>query len=252
MISTIISVDGNIGSGKSTLVSILKCHYKCDVVVLTEPVDSWNEIKENETDENIISKFYKDKHRYSFSFQILALITRISEIRKVIKTNPNAVIITERSIDTDRNVFCKMLYDEGYINEIEYKIYMKCYNEFEDEFPIAGTIYLYTSPCICYRRILMRDRKGENIDIDYLEKCSEYHDNWLKTSQNLFIKLDGNIDIYKSPNLIRGWIKEISGFLETFAQSPNQKRIFTFYNNYPYETYIKEIQQEIEEEQIEY
>ena len=140
MVSTIISVDGNIGSGKSTLVSILKCHYKCDVVVLTEPVDSWNDIKEDETDENIISKFYKDKDRYSFSFQMLALITRISEIRKVIKTNPKAVIITERSIDTDRNVFCKMLYDEGYINEIEYKIYMKCYNEFIDEFPVLLTL----------------------------------------------------------------------------------------------------------------
>ena len=247
MVSTIISVDGNIGSGKSTLVSILKCHYKCDVVVLTEPVDSWNDIKEDETDENIISKFYKDKDRYSFSFQMLALITRISEIRKVIKTNPKAVIITERSIDTDRNVFCKMLYDEGY------KIYMKCYNEFIDEFPTAGTIYLYTSPSVCHKRILLRNRKGENIDINYLEKCSEYHDNWLKTSHNLFIKLDGNIDIYKSPILIRGWIKQISGFLETFAQSQNQKKIFTYYHNYPYETYIKHIQEEIEEEQdIEY
>ena len=252
MTPTIVSVDGNIGSGKSTLVSILKCHYKCDVVVLPEPVDSWNEIKEEKTDENIIAKFYKDKHKYSFSFQMLALISRISELRKVIKENPNAVIITERSIETDKNVFCKMLYDEGCINEIEYKIYMKCYNEFMDEFPIAGTIYLYTSPSICYRRILMRDRKGETIDIEYLENCSEYHDKWLKSSQNLFIKLDGNIDIYKSPNLVRGWIKQISEFLETFAQSTHQKRIFTFYYNYPYESYIKEIQEEAEAGELEY
>ena len=55
----------------------------------------------------------------------------------------------------------------------------------------------------------------------------------------------------KSPVLIRGWIKEISEFLETFSQSMHQKRIITYYHNYPNETYIKEIK-ENQNEEIEY
>ena len=35
------------------------------------------------------------------------------------------IIFTERSIESDKNIFAKMLYDEGLIEEIDYKIYNK-------------------------------------------------------------------------------------------------------------------------------
>ena len=237
----IISIDGNIGSGKSTLIDILKCHYKGDVVVLEEPIDKWKDISEDKTNENIITKFYKNKTKYAFSFQMLALISRINLIRNIIKHNPNLIIITERSIMSDKSVFCDMMYDEGYITEIEYKIYLSLFNEFIEEMPISGVIYLNTDPKICYRRILTRDRKGEDVGLDYLTKCSEYHDKWLKSSKNMFVKLNGNENVYKNPLIVRKWIKEISSFLETFSSSENEKRIFKYYSNFPYETYIKEI-----------
>ena len=45
------------------------------------------------------------------------------------------VIITERCIETDRNVFAKMLYDDKKIKEIDYKIYLRCYKSFIKKIP---------------------------------------------------------------------------------------------------------------------
>ena len=53
MVFYIFSVDGNIGSGKSTLIKKLKKElikiYNINVIYLQEPVDEWKSIK----DENI-------------------------------------------------------------------------------------------------------------------------------------------------------------------------------------------------------
>lgn len=237
----IISVDGNIGSGKSTLIELLKCHYKGDLVILEEPVNIWTNITDEKSNEDIITKFYKDKKEYSFSFQILALITRYQQIKKIVKENPDVIIITERSIMSDREVFCKMMYDEDNITEIEYKIYLECFNHFIDELPVSGIIYLHTDPHICYRRILARNRRGEDIETCYLLKCAKYHEKWLKSSKNMFIKLNGDDDIFKNSIAVRRWIKDISSFLTTFSRDEREKRMFNFYRNYPYETYVKEI-----------
>ena len=85
---TIISIEGNIGTGKSTLVQMLKDTYKnySNVIFLQEPVDMWNTIKDN-NGETILSKFYADQEKYAFSFQMMAYISRISLHKKAIKSN---------------------------------------------------------------------------------------------------------------------------------------------------------------------
>ena len=104
---SIYSIEGNIGSGKSTLVKMMK-EQTSNVVFVKEPVDVWNTIKDN-NNETILEKYYKNQEKYAFSFQIMAYISRISILRKTIKKNPNDIIITERSVLTDKNVFAKML-----------------------------------------------------------------------------------------------------------------------------------------------
>ena len=73
--ATIISIEGNIGTGKSTLVQMLKDTYKNNnnVVFLQEPVDMWNTIKDS-NGETILSKFYGNQEKYAFSFQMMAYI----------------------------------------------------------------------------------------------------------------------------------------------------------------------------------
>ena len=137
----IVSIEGNIGSGKSTLIQRLKKE-NTSFIFLPEPVDLWNEIKDS-SGVTIIEKYYADKQKYSFSFQMMAYITRLSQIQKCINESADdCVIITERCLNTDRYVFAKMLYDTKFIEDIEYSIYTRWFDEFIDFSYINSFIYI--------------------------------------------------------------------------------------------------------------
>lgn len=109
------------------------------------------------------------------------------------KKNGIKLIICERSLQTDKNVFCKMLYDSGKIEDINFQIYNKWFNEFISDMPLIYFVYIQTNPKIANERVLKRNRKGENISIEYLEMCSTYHDSWLiENCVRNCIVLDGN------------------------------------------------------------
>ena len=222
---TIVSIEGNIGSGKSTLLSNLRQYYEnnSNVVFLKEPVDEWEKIKD-ENGETILKKFYADQEKYSFPFQMMAYVSRIKVLRDTLKTiktdieDKNIIIITERSLYTDKMVFAKMLYDSKKIEHVNYQIYLNWFDTFSDEFPVNKVVYVKTSPDKCYQRIVKRSRTGEeNIPLEYLTSCSIYHDNMLdKENQNCVcldqLILDGNVDIYENENQVNEWINEIENF----------------------------------------
>jgi deoxyadenosine/deoxycytidine kinase len=216
----IISIDGNIGSGKSTLLEKLREYYSDndDIIFLKEPVDEWKTI----IDENgitILEKFYNDQQKYSFSFQMMAYISRLVILKDSVKNNPNAIFITERSLYTDKYVFAKMLFDSGNIELINYNIYLRWFDTFALDFPIKKIIYVDTKPEICHERIIKRSRIGESrIPLEYLKNCDKYHIDMLDKSLNNCIcknqlTLDGNIDIYKNSNKLNEWIKQIDRFI---------------------------------------
>ena len=158
----IISIEGNIGSGKSTILKQLK-NYSDDFVYVDEPVSEWQSIKDS-NNKNILELFYQDQKKYSFSFQILAYITRLRSLLTVIKYNPNKIIICERSIYTDKHVFAKMLYEQNKIEEIEWKTYNYWFDTFKEITKLSGIIYINTNPETCFERIKKRDRNGESFD----------------------------------------------------------------------------------------
>jgi len=209
----IYSIEGNIGSGKSTLVDMLKQYLKksstADIIFVPEPVDVWETIKDD-NGETIISKFYADLNKYAFSFQMMAYISRISLLRKIIKKHPDAILITERSVFTDKNVFAKMLYDDDKIEDVNYQIYLKWFDEFTNELPICNNIYVRTTPEICYERVIKRNRNGETISLDYLKNCNSYHDDWLLNNKNCILQLDGNVDMKPTYQCYSKWIHIIS------------------------------------------
>ena len=178
----IISIEGNIGSGKSTVVNSLKEHYSNgDIYFLEEPVNEWIEIQDS-SGKNIIEKFYENQKRYSFSFQMMAYISRLAMLKRAIKEceeKEYRFIVCERSLQTDKNVFCKMLYDSGKIEDVELQIYNKWFDEFITEIPSTNFIYIKTEPQISFERILKRNRKGETIKLDYLQMCHKYDNDWL-------------------------------------------------------------------------
>lgn len=211
---TFYSFDGNIGSGKSTVVSKLKsvvCNRESDgsnkniYYFLQEPVDEWNTICDT-SGINILTKFYANQEKYSFAFQMMAYISRLAQLKETISEiinnknfslNNRYFVFSERSVFTDKNVFAKMLYDSGKIEDIEYQIYNKWFDNFIKELPQIKYIYIQTSPDIAYERILKRNREGESIEKEYICSCHNYHEDWLignseKNSEKNLKIIDGN------------------------------------------------------------
>jgi deoxyguanosine kinase len=213
----LISVDGNIGVGKSTLVDVLKKELN-NIDYLQEPVDIWLNLKDNE--ENILDKFYKDQRRWSYTFQNLAFITRMELIVDKILKSKKTFIISDRCMESDKNVFAKILRNDGYLSDIEWNMYNKWNNLYNKYFCInnrINIIYLRCDPEISYDRIKKRGRDEEkNITLEYLKKIHNAHEEWLLNNKdnNLnVLVLDCNNDFLQNHKLLKNFLYRIKGFM---------------------------------------
>lgn len=179
--SLIICLEGNIGVGKTTLMEKLKQYQFMDGIFIDENVDEWKQIY-NMQDDNILNRFYKNKQRWSFTFQNFVYLQRYMHILDVIQSNKPSYIFVDRSPDTDRYIFANILHKEGLINDIEWDIYNKWANMIDIYFNNYRKKYVYLrcEPEIALQRIKKRGRKEEeNISIEYLTKLHRYHDSWI-------------------------------------------------------------------------
>ena len=219
----IVSIDGNIGSGKTTgkaklqeyIMSLKKKKTADDsIIFVDEPTCEWEQIK----DENgvpILTNLYKDVKRFAFRFQMIAYITRLKKIRQALRTPKVKLIVTERCLLTDSHVFAKMLYDAGKIEQDEYNIYTRWFDEFAKEVEPSCIIYFKASTEVCMKRIQKRNRPGENISFDYLEECNKYHNEWLNSIPSkiiiptLILNADVDTDAYEYSSDIYHFINSL-------------------------------------------
>ncbi len=193
----IISIEGNIGSGKSTFCKYLMNNFSYiisnNIHFVDEPVKDWESIQGPEG--NLLECFYKDQEKYAYCFQMTAYISRLANLKKVLKKcSKNDVIITERCVLSDFNVFAKMLKDSGKINEVEFKSYVMWFNHFIEDIPEILFVYIKTDYNNCYDRVIKRSRTGEeSVTKEYLHLCEKYHEEWLNKENNKII-LNGNED----------------------------------------------------------
>ena len=208
----IVSIEGNIGSGKSTFIKYLKNVFdEKEVVIVPEPVGEWEQICDKDG-KSMLVHFYEDQERNSFSFQMMAYISRLVYLKRAIENNPDAkLIITERCLETDRNVFAKMLYAEDKIREVDYQIYCRWFDEFHKNLIPMYYLYIRANAHICTERIGIRSRDGESgIPYEYLEKCGKTHDDWLDKLNNVYI-CDGSMTKEVGHPI---WVKHIQTILK--------------------------------------
>ena len=209
---TIVSIEGNIGSGKTTGNQKLKQYVMQNksadsTVFVDEPTDEWQTIQDDKG-VPILVNLYSDLKRFAFRFQMMAYISRLKKLRDAAR-NPNIkIIITERCLITDAHVFAKMLYDSKQIEEDEYQIYTRWFDEVAKVVEPSCIVYFKASTDVCMNRIKKRSRPGEQeIQYDYLDRCNNYHDQWLITDPTNVIPVlvlnaneensDYSRDIYK-------------------------------------------------------
>jgi deoxyadenosine/deoxycytidine kinase len=164
-----------------------------------------------------------EPEKYAFSFQVMAFVTRLTLLRNAVKENPDCkLIVCERSLEADRNIFAKMLFDEGSINDMNYQIYMRFYDEYHNDFKLDGIVYIDADADVCQRRISIRGRNGESgVPLEYLEKCKRYHDEWLLSDDDDLLELlhlntnvDVNYDETDENDMGMAWVDHIDDFMQ--------------------------------------
>jgi deoxyadenosine/deoxycytidine kinase len=175
----IISLEGNIGAGKSTLFNQLRAAHP-EWIFVDEPVDEWMRLVDSDG-KSLLENFYGDRKRWAYTFQITALLSRSKALTAAYASaGPEAIIVTERSLGADKNVFAKMLNADGDIGALEWTLYNNWFDQITKTLPpISGYIHLDTPVTICDERIAVRAREGESVPVDYLDRLDSYHFAWL-------------------------------------------------------------------------
>jgi deoxyadenosine/deoxycytidine kinase len=182
----LISLEGNIGSGKTTILNHLKSNLRVAgsrrIAYVEEPLDQWQSIT-NKENVSMLELFYKDPKKYAFSFQMMAYISRLANLQDAIKKYPNHIIFMERSLLTDYHVFAKMLHDSGDLLDEEYTIYKRWFSHFNN-IQMDALVYIHCSPEVSHERCKNRNRTGETISLEYMTKVHERHEHWIHEIDN--------------------------------------------------------------------
>ena len=186
----IYALEGNIGSGKTTIMKIISNHFK-DVEFIEEPVKQW----QNLGGMNLLDSFYSDPKRWGFSFEFFSMLTKIEALLKAAESD-KPIIIIERSIFSNK-VFIELSKELGKLDTMEHCMLMNTYDFYMAHvYPqISGIIYLDTPVDECIRRITKRNRGEEcTIEKSYLESIKNKMDKMCDSSTMIVIRIDGMYD----------------------------------------------------------
>lgn len=209
----ILTLDGNIGAGKSTLLEAIAKKMPW-LTVVPEPVGDWLNMK-NDAGESLLSLFYRDTARWCYTFQNCALLTRLMDTERILREwkpedGKSPILITERSVLTDRYVFAEMLHRQGKMDKLEWELYIKWFTYYAAHLPVKGIIHLATSVATSKERIGIRGRIGEEeIPLSYLEDLAEQQQRWVDSSHlpSLQICTDPGISLEAVLEDVESWIR---------------------------------------------
>jgi len=160
---------GNIGAGKSTLVSLLAD--KLDFVPYFEPV----------AENPFLKDFYADMNRWAFHSQVFFLTSRARSHRELV-TDPRSVV-QDRSLYEDAEVFARNLYVQGALGAEEWATYRELYTTLAAILPPPDlVIYIRASVRTLKSRIAGRGRDFEaNIPDAYLQGLNSLYEEWIQS-----------------------------------------------------------------------
>lgn len=161
-----IVIDGNIGSGKSTQLKLLSDSFN----IKCEPIHEWP-----------LDLFYKEPDRWAFLLQ-MTILKSFSEDESTTKTTT----IWERSPESSREVFWKILKKTKEEDEVYEYFYKKC------GWTPDVHLYIRTDPGTCFERISSRHQEGDvKITKEYLEKVHESYERYISSSLSSVTIIDG-------------------------------------------------------------
>lgn len=182
-----VTVDAAIAAGKSTLIRRLQGRLRWPVLVVDEPVDEWQA-------SGLLADMYKalngpqpNADGMPGMFQVYAFATRLGRLARAMdaaktmaaEQQCTIVVLSERSVFTDRAVFKAMLTRDGHITDAQERVYNGCFDALVPSVVPAGApdlcVWLDTDVNTCMARQQQRARPGETFDTAYATKLDEQH-----------------------------------------------------------------------------
>lgn len=180
---TVVCIEGNIGSGKSTILQTLRD--KHGYTVKEEPVDEWADL---------LDLYYENPSQWALPFN-LKVLHSFKDTPEPAPEGPQVVCV-ERSPGACRHVFGQLGYNDQHMTPASWDIF-KEFHELLTWEPEAF-IYIDTSPERCFERIHTRGRScEEGLTEEYLRRIEFQYTNYMKFTTRPVHIVDGNQDIDK-------------------------------------------------------
>lgn len=198
-----IGIAGNIGSGKTSLTTLLAKHFK------------WNPYYESVDENPYLNDFYQDMQRWSFNLQIYFLNSRFRQVLEI--RNSGRAIIQDRTIYEDAYIFAPNLHDMGLMVTRDFQNYENLFKLMTSLVePPDLLIYLKCSVPTLVRQIQKRGRDYETtISIDYLSNLNDRYNKWIENynlGELLIIDAD-KVDFIERPDDLSSVIDKIDAKL---------------------------------------
>ena len=166
-----IAIEGNIGSGKTSLARKIGDDYNAKLVL------------ERFADNAFLPKFYKDKERFAFTLEMSFLADRYHQLSDGIAQFD----LFKNFIVSDYFIFKSLIFAQVTLPKEEYNLYRKMFDILYKEISKPDIyIYLYQNTKRLLENIKNRGRAYEqNIQPEYLDKIHEGYLNFIKTRVHL-------------------------------------------------------------------
>ena len=206
-----IAIAGNIGSGKTTLTTLLARHY------------GWEPRFEAVAYNPYLEDYYKDIHRWAFNLEVYFLKQRFKDLLDIAKAD--RTVIQDRSIFEGVYVFTANNKAMGYLSDRDFQNYMEL---FESMMLIVREpdlmIYLRATVPHLVQNIQQRGRDYEQtMPLEYLSNLNTRYEDFIFNKykgHKLVIDVD-DIDFLRNPKDLGGIIDRIDGELSGLFSDPS-------------------------------
>ncbi|CAB3251868.1 unnamed protein product [Arctia plantaginis] len=171
-----VSIEGNIGSGKSTCIKFFDKYPNVDKH--GEPLNEWR----NVSGHNLLGLMYSDINKWTFPFQHYVHLSRL-KIQTSAPSNPNITVkMFERSVQNSRHCFVENAKKQNFLEDPEYQTLIAWFDYTEKclDISLDLIVYLRTTPEVVFERVIKRGRAEESeVSLEYLQEVHDSYEHWL-------------------------------------------------------------------------
>lgn len=173
-----ITVEGNIGAGKTTLTNLLAEHFNARTVL------------EEFADNPFLTKFYSNQQQYAFPVELFFMAERYKQLKEMIHTKELFQTLTISDY-----LFTKcLLFAKVTLPDEEFRLYQKLFDIISAQLPFPEIlIYLHAPVSKLQANIKKRNRSYEqNITDEYLFNIQETYTSYIKQHNIKTIFIDAS------------------------------------------------------------